>query len=65
MMITGRESKRLTKPSLKLGNIYLECSDEYLYLGLVLNKTGARAEFHQITFMYETIIKACEVTPDT
>ena len=54
MMITGRESKRLTKPSLKikLGNIYLECSDEYLYLGLVLNKTGARAEFHQITFMY-------------
>ena len=41
LMITGHEPKGLIKPSFKLGNLNVKYTDEYCYLGLVLNKSGS------------------------
>ena len=41
VMIMGHEPKGLIKPNFKLGNLNVKYSDEYCYLGLVLNKSGS------------------------
>ena len=41
VMITGHEPKGLIKPNFKLGNMNVKYTDEYCYLGLVLNKSGS------------------------
>ena len=41
VMITGHEPKGLIKPNCKLGNMNVKYTDEYCYLGLVLNKSGS------------------------
>ena len=40
-MITVHEPKARIKPSCKLGNLNVKYTDEYCYLGLVLNRYGS------------------------